>query len=184
MPHSDVRWRRVLRRRREVEVLVERRDTVVLCCIGRGVGDLLWPHQPDGREPDHSEHHHAERPGERQPVEVRGVVRIGVEQAQHRVAGAGAGVERRPGGAQARVAVERRDAGHGEQLAAAFVQDQVEAEERLQPPAEARLRLAAPPWRSPRSAPASSSRGGGCGRPRRSGCCAGPPPPSSASFRP
>jgi hypothetical protein len=80
-PAGDVRRTddRVLRCGREVEVLVERRDAVVLCRIGRGVGDLLWPHHSDGREPDRGEHHHAERPVERQPVEVRGVVRIGVE---------------------------------------------------------------------------------------------------------
>ena len=85
---------------------------------------------------------------------VGGRVGLGrVEQAQHRVAGAGAGVERRAGGAQARVAVDGGDVGHGEQLAAAFVQDQVEPEEGLQAAAEARLRLAARPWRSPRSGP-------------------------------
>ena len=72
---------------------------------------------------------------------VGGRVGLGrVEQAQHRVAGAGAGGERRAGGAQARVAVDGGGLGHGEQLAAPFVQQQVEPEERLQAAAEARLR--------------------------------------------
>ena len=73
---------------------------------------------------------------------VGGRVGLGrVEQAQHRVAGAGAGGQGRAGGAQPRVAVDGRDVGHREQVAAAFVQDQVEAEERLQAPAEARFRF-------------------------------------------
>ena len=74
---------------------------------------------------------------------VGGQVGLGrVEQPQHRVAGAGAGGQRRAGGAQARVAVDRRHVGHRHQVAAAFVQDQVEPEERLQAAAEARLRFA------------------------------------------
>ena len=85
---------------------------------------------------------------------VGGRVGLGrVEQAQHRVAGAGAGGQRRAGGAQPRVAVDGGDAGHRHQVAAAFVEDEVEAEERLQAAAEARLRFARPLGDRPEAAP-------------------------------
>ena len=133
------------------------------------------------------------RPLRRRVVEQRQVAaeqvvggRVGlgrVEQPQHRVAGAGGGGQRRARGAQPRVAVDGGDAGDGEQLAAALVQHQVEPEERLQPPAEARARLPRPLGDRADPSARAPSRGGGCGRPRRSECCAGRPPPSSASFR-
>ncbi len=72
---------------------------------------------------------------------VGGPVRLGrVEQPQDRVAAPRRGPDRDAVGAQARVAVDRRGAGHGAEVAAPLVQHQVEAEERLEAPAEPRLR--------------------------------------------
>ena len=68
--------------------------------------------------------------------------------------------------------------GHRRQVAAALVQDQVEAEERLQPAAEARARPAHALGDRPDPPPRRRCRGAGSDRPRRSGCCAGRPPRS------
>ena len=74
---------------------------------------------------------------------VGGEVRLlGVAEAQHRVAGARRGPQRRPVGSQVGVRGDRVRRGHRAQIAAALVEDQVEPKERLQPPAEARARLA------------------------------------------
>ena len=74
---------------------------------------------------------------------VGGRVRLlGVAEAQDGVARPRGGAERGAVGAQVRMRLDRVRAGHRRQVAAALVQDQVEAEERLQPPAEARARLA------------------------------------------
>ena len=62
-----------------------------------------------------------------------------VEQPADRVAGAGGGVERAAVLAQARVAGDRLGGRDREQVAAALVEHEVEAEERLQAAAEARL---------------------------------------------
>ena len=66
----------------------------------------------------------------------------GVEQAPDRVARARGGVERAAVLAQARIARDGLGRGHGEQVAAPLVQDEVEAEERLEPAAEAAARAA------------------------------------------
>ena len=79
------------------------------------------------------------------------------------------------------VRVDERDAGDRVQLAGSLVEHQLDVRERLEPRAEARLRLAhalrhrADP---PALAPCT---GGGRDRPRRSGTTAARPPPSCAS---
>ena len=65
-----------------------------------------------------------------------------VEHARHGLAGAGGAVERAGVLAQARVGGDGLGAGDGQQVAAALVEHEVEAEERLQPAAEARARAA------------------------------------------
>jgi hypothetical protein len=65
-----------------------------------------------------------------QVVDV-GVRLCGVEEAADRVARAGRGVERGAVVAQARIAGDRLRRGHRQQLAAALVQHEIEAEERL-----------------------------------------------------
>ena len=65
-----------------------------------------------------------------------------VEHARHGLAGAGGAVERAGVLAQARVGGDGLRAGDGQQVAAALVEHEVEAEERLQPAAEARARAA------------------------------------------
>ncbi len=66
----------------------------------------------------------------------------GLEQAPDSVARARGRVERARVGAQARVGVDRVRAGHRQELAAAFVQLEPQAEEGLEPPAEAARRAA------------------------------------------
>ena len=65
-----------------------------------------------------------------------------VEDARDRLAGARGAVERAAVLAQARVGGDGLDRGDREHVAAALVEHEVEAEERLEPPAEARLGLA------------------------------------------
>ena len=65
-----------------------------------------------------------------------------VEDARDRLARARGAVQRAGVLAQARVRGDGLGRGDGQQVAAALVQDEVEPEERLEPPAEARARLA------------------------------------------
>ncbi len=75
-----------------------------------------------------------------QQVEHAGVRLRGLEQPPHRVARARRRVQAARVTAQARVAIDRLRAGDRQQLAPAFVQLDVQAEERLQAPAEAAAR--------------------------------------------
>ena len=104
---------------------------------------------------------------------VGGPVRFDrVEQPEHGVAAPRRRVDRRAVGAEVGIAVDGRGAGHRAEVAAALVQHQVEAEERLEATAEARLRPSASPSRSRSRGRDRPCRGGGSGPPRRSGCCA------------
>ena len=67
------------------------------------------------------------------------------------------------------------------QLAPPLVEDEVEPEERLQPPAEARARPPRPLGDRADPPARRRCRGEGRGPPRRSGCCAGRPPRSCSS---
>ena len=75
--------------------------------------------------------------------------------------------------AQARVRGDRLDRGDGQQVAAALVEHEVQAEERLEAPAEPRLRLAHALSRSRSRDRESGYTDGGCGPLRRSGASGG-----------
>ena len=64
-----------------------------------------------------------------------------VEYARHGLAGPRGAVQRAAVLAQARVRGDGLGRRHGQEVAAPLIQDEVETEERLEPPAEPRLRL-------------------------------------------
>ena len=130
----------------------EARQVLRLAAVGAG-GELRREAGDQGQlEAEGERDFEADRPRLARLVEQReitaeqvvgGQVGLGrVEQAQDGVAGAGAAADRGAVGAQPRVAVDGGDAGHRHQVTAPFVEDEVDAEERLQPPAEAGFRLA------------------------------------------